>query len=959
MSAYDPYKDTPGGIASEGGQIELNFTKVGNTGEICWNIPTTTSGAVCDKSSYNGILLLIDTKPIDVAPADGKYYVADFSADPALHAGDSIGDALVIGAYYDDKTTISATVHDIATNTPYYVAAYAVDNTARYHTVGVRSYSRVAELNTQGVNTAGYNVINLDVATTTPTLLSNTTHELTVSIDGVVYTLQVNGGLSTTYAGLLSQLNYAVAHLDTVTNSTTSPGTGNIRVDLPHQSLYKWDGAAQVTTPCVFSPTAVNALGTGAYWANNGVLKQWDGLAWVIKPTFNYARASNQVECADYWYNGVIAYNWDGNVWVPRVTFNTAIDPTTAPRMACNTFWYDTVHGILYRWEALTDCLGVAPSGHWVVATAISTSTAAHTIIDGEYWYTTTTGLLRVRASGTWNNAIYASAAIAPATPITGAIWYNTATHIFKRYDGAAWVIIPIMAYELDPSIILPGMVWFNSTTGVVEIWDAMSTTWIHAHTAVVGAIDPSIAPAIITGSVWYNPSDSVLKRWDGADWCPSTYFTQFPGPVASGDYWYNTTSHVFSQWDGTTWVALAPITTTYDPSTPLTGSYWYNTTSNVLSQWDGTAWVPVAFTTSSISPVSGALWYDVTNSILYRWNGSEWLPGAQRANFTLNTDGNVVLTSAATGSASHAVVYPYVGLTTTTLGVFGQTSPVGVIQIPVKGTDAIPTTTMMATVGVGTDGSVDERETLVKDVSMSLGFPSVKIELSKDQMNMALNLALNAFRLKSSTAYERALFFMDLAPNQQNYFLTDATIGYNKIVRIQSIQRQTSAFLGNANGNGIFGQTVLQHLYSMGTYDMISYHLISSYIESLEILFATRIVFRFNERTRRLDIFQAFSAPERVLVTCTIERTEQELMSDRISSMWIRNWALAECYVMLANIRGKFSSLPGAGGGISLNASDCQARADALFTQCQADIDDFVVQEPENTGLGSTIVIG
>ena len=77
------------------------------------------------------------------------------------------------------------------------------------------------------------------------------------------------------------------------------------------------------------------------------------------------------------------------------------------------------------------------------------------------------------------------------------------------------------------------------------------------------------------------------------------------------------------------------------------------------------------------------------------------------------------------------------------------------------------------------------------------------------------------------------------------------------------------------------------------------------------------------------------------------------------MTSKWIMNWALAEAYQMLANVRGKYGSVPGAGGSVSLNAGDCQARADALFEMCNQEIFDYTANEAEMIGLESTIVFG
>ena len=201
--------------------------------------------------------------------------------------------------------------------------------------------------------------------------------------------------------------------------------------------------------------------------------------------------------------------------------------------------------------------------------------------------------------------------------------------------------------------------------------------------------------------------------------------------------------------------------------------------------------------------------------------------------------------------------------------------------------------------------------------------------------------------------------FFLGASVNVQNYKLTNERVGFNRIVNVMGIWRITSAFLSTVHAAGVFGQTILQHLYHMGTYDLVSYHLISDYIEQLEQLFATRITYTFDEASRELFMFTRFTRAEKVLVDCVQERTEQEILTGRWTKPWIERWALAESRMMLAEIRGKYATLPGAGGGVSLNAGELIANAQEGFAVCQQEIDDFVVNDVENLGIGSEFIIG
>lgn len=289
----------------------------------------------------------------------------------------------------------------------------------------------------------------------------------------------------------------------------------------------------------------------------------------------------------------------------------------------------------------------------------------------------------------------------------------------------------------------------------------------------------------------------------------------------------------------------------------------------------------------------------------------------------------------------------------------FAKLTPNAIVAFPQPGGDGVagkPTTDI---IGVGTDGSPEERRNIMQIIRTELGYPTIQVELDDTQLDRCVQNGLNVFRQKSSMAYKRAAFFLDITPFKQNYVLANKAVGFNKIVSVMAAYRFTSAFLSSAMGAGVYGQVVLQHLYNMGTFDLLSYHLVSQYVENLEIMFSTRLVFVFDEYSRELNIYQTFNRPERILLDVTVERTEQDIFLDRYSKRWIQQYAKAEAMEMLAQIRGKFASLPGAGGAINLNAADLRTAANDIKTALQQELDDLIVQDVEDYGAYGSIAIG
>ena len=87
-------------------------------------------------------------------------------------------------------------------------------------------------------------------------------------------------------------------------------------------------------------------------------------------------------------------------------------------------------------------------------------------------------------------------------------------------------------------------------------------------------------------------------------------------------------------------------------------------------------------------------------------------------------------------------------------------------------------------------------------------------------------------------------------------------------------------------------------------------------------------------------------------MLECFMEKTEQEILTDRWSQPWVRDWALAKCWEILSNIRGKYANLPGANGGLALNGDMLSQKAETMFTELQRQINDF--ECGNNVGLGN-----
>lgn len=832
---------------------------------------------------------------------------------------------------------------------------------------------------------------------------TNTSRTIKVSEDGI------NLG---TYQDLADAINKAIAQADNPPHSPVPPDQGRYYWD--GTRLFQWDGTNNQLVDTLVEPTDPSVVASGSYWYNPSTeqLSTASGspLAWTSVDVIRYVEdPTNLTMGDDYWFDGTTAYRYCTETWCEEVVHVQNFDPLTKPVPDCSVYWYDESNSILNHWNHDFD--------QWETAYAVQWNTPPNALADGTYWYNYNTEELFL-----YSGSPLAFASIPfirlnedPTTqsvPVSdGTLWYNWETEELKVWNSVGsptgWVDVPVLVWPEDPRNIESCDLWWNTVTDRLLKWDSVHLEWDEVGEFTQAATDPYAQPVLDYGELWYNPDTSEMKRWDGVRWLDVTHVEHPTDPTqpAFGTAWNNTADGTWFVWSGSpaAWAAFDPFDSITDPTLIPSGTLWYDTTSNALYQRVGTSWIAIPFSTQPYYPSHGDVWFDTTNDVLMEWvrnpdrdptdplsNQGEWIPATPIAEAIIDSNGNLTIHTTGTGSDKLiAILIPegtnyatYEGLasgdagldticcfddydklpaTTVSAGsfLFSHLVPPGGITHFAIGDDGVHELPTYEQLGVGTDGSPDERREMIDWVRSQLGYPVVEVELTNKQIDEAIDFALETIRQRTSIAYQRSAFFLDIKPGYQHYKLTDRTCGFHKVVTVMAAYRFTSAFLSSAHGSGVYGQIVLQHLYNMGTFDLLSYHLVSEYVEQLEHLFATRLVYHWNESERVLSFYQSFTVPERILLDVTVERTEQSILKDRWIRTWIKRYTLMKSMETLAQIRGKYASLPGAGGGVSLNAADLMTKASELKEELDQEIEDYVTNDPEDIGMHSTFIMG
>lgn len=327
-------------------------------------------------------------------------------------------------------------------------------------------------------------------------------------------------------------------------------------------------------------------------------------------------------------------------------------------------------------------------------------------------------------------------------------------------------------------------------------------------------------------------------------------------------------------------------------------------------------------------SPTMGEIYYDLSNHMMFAWNGTQWDPMTDHAPASGDTSpdqGNFV------GDIFYNITYRQLQ---TWNGAEWKSAEPDDTRAP-----------MYDKLNVGTDLTSSERNQLIQTLKYQLGYPLVCTNLTDQHFNIAVDNAIQQLRTRADNAYFRQYLPILMQPNMQTIYLNDPTNGSNRVVDVMKVHRLNIMGMSTVGESGLYGQTFLNQLFYPGAQvDLTTIYMIHQYAELFSLVFAGDIAFSWRETTRQLTLFRKAFNEEKILIEVSMEKTEQELLQDRYLMQWIQQWATAEAMMMQGRIRSKYTSLPGPGGGLSLNGADLIQQANEYFEDCNRQVMDMEI---------------
>lgn len=231
------------------------------------------------------------------------------------------------------------------------------------------------------------------------------------------------------------------------------------------------------------------------------------------------------------------------------------------------------------------------------------------------------------------------------------------------------------------------------------------------------------------------------------------------------------------------------------------------------------------------------------------------------------------------------------------------------------------------------------QKQSVVEYIRTMLGDGMIDVELDAKHYNIAIDRALAKYRQRSSNAVEESFGFLTLQTDVNDYILAPEVMQVRQIFR-----RSVGSRTGGGDGGTLFEPFNLAYtnMYLMASTQMggiATYYMFASYQKEVGKMFGSYINFDWNPTTKRLRITQRPRGEENVLLWMYNQKPDFIIMQDPYAGIWIKDYALANCKVMLGEAREKFNTIASPQGGTSLNGTALKAEGKAEMDALELDL--------------------
>lgn len=233
-------------------------------------------------------------------------------------------------------------------------------------------------------------------------------------------------------------------------------------------------------------------------------------------------------------------------------------------------------------------------------------------------------------------------------------------------------------------------------------------------------------------------------------------------------------------------------------------------------------------------------------------------------------------------------------------------------------------------------------RYTMMKQIQLLLGDQMVEVELDEEHLDLAIDMALERVRQRTTGGVEESNIFFTLQPDVNIYTMPDEVQEVEKLYR-----RGVGA---NSTGGTNFDpfEAAFSNIYLLQagrTGGLATWDFFAQYQETIGRVFGSEINFIWEPSTHKLNIIRRPTAEEDVMCKVWMKKPDDIILTDVYTQTWVRDYALAKSKMMLGEARSKFpGGLPGPGGSVLLNGEQIKADATTDLERLEIELQNFVI---------------
>ena len=122
----------------------------------------------------------------------------------------------------------------------------------------------------------------------------------------------------------------------------------------------------------------------------------------------------------------------------------------------------------------------------------------------------------------------------------------------------------------------------------------------------------------------------------------------------------------------------------------------------------------------------------------------------------------------------------------------------------------------------------------------------------------------------------------------------------------------------------------------------LATYYAFASYQKQIGKMFGSYIMFTWNAATRKLTIQQRPRGEETVLLWLYNQKPDFTILDDPYAGIWIKDYAVAQCKIILGEARSKFSQIASPQGGTQLNGESLKTEGAAAIEKLEEELKNY-----------------